>query len=147
MIILYSKSIRLYVGSGFLVLHRGLRKPRTLTAFHRWGLCLTIIGGLFTHGRIYPFLLIPDTYFFTILFNRVTQLDIVPFTELAQSNTKHSVDFTNHALTPFNAMSLCICNARGHCTLYRVTCIMNATWTILLMHITNASWEIISTCI
>ena len=30
---------------------------------------------------------------------------------------------------PFNAMSLCICNAMRHCMLYHVTCIMNATFT------------------
>ena len=45
---------------------------------------------------------------------------------------------------PFNVMSPCIGNARCHCMLYHVTCTMNATWTILLMHITNASWTIIT---
>ena len=37
--------------------------PDTFKAFHRWGLCLTIISGFFTRGGIHPFLLIPDTYF------------------------------------------------------------------------------------
>ena len=43
----------------------GFSNPDTFTTFHRWGLCLTIIGGLFTRGRIYPFLLIHDIYFVT----------------------------------------------------------------------------------
>ena len=50
-------------------------------------------------------------------------------TEPTQSNTKRSVDSSTMHSHPFNAMSLCICNAICHCMLYHVTCIMNATWT------------------
>ena len=47
----------------FLCRTVGSANPDTFTTFHCWRLCLTIIDGLFTRGRIYPFLLIPDTYF------------------------------------------------------------------------------------
>ena len=50
-------------------------------------------------------------------------------TEPTQSNTKRSVDSLTIHSHPFNAMSLCICNAMRHCMLYHATCIMNATWT------------------
>ena len=45
--------------------------PDTFMAFHRWGLCLTIIDGFFTRGGIYPFLLRLDTYF---LFHETVRL-------------------------------------------------------------------------
>ena len=57
------KIMHLCVGSRFLVSHCGSANPKTFIAFHHWGLCLTIIGRLFTRGRIYPLLLIPNTYF------------------------------------------------------------------------------------
>ena len=63
MIIFFSKSMHLYVGSGFSMLRRGLYKPRHFYGLSPRVLCLTIIGELFSQGRIYPFLLIPDTYF------------------------------------------------------------------------------------
>ena len=40
----------------------GFTNPDTFTAFHRWGLCLTIIDESFTLGGIYPNLLIPSAY-------------------------------------------------------------------------------------
>ena len=83
MIILYSKFMRLFVGSEFLVSHRGLRKPR-----HFYG--LSPLGTMSDHNwkffhpkGIYPFLLIPDT--FSVSCNRATLLDFVPFTEPTQS--------------------------------------------------------------
>ena len=63
MIILYSKSCAFLWVADFWCLTAGFVNPNTFTAFHRWGLCQTIIGGLFTRWRIYPLLLIPDTYF------------------------------------------------------------------------------------
>ena len=41
----------------------------------------------------------------------MTLLDIVPFTELTQSNTKRSVDLPTMHSHLFHAMSSCICNA------------------------------------
>ena len=49
--------------------------------------------------------------------------------EPTQSNTKRGVDSSTMHSHPFNAMSMCICNAICHCMFYHVTCIMNATWT------------------
>ena len=57
---------------------------------------------------------IPTHIFFTILINRATLLDVVPFTEPTQSNTKCSVDSLTMHSHPFNAMSLCIFNAKCH---------------------------------
>ena len=140
MIILFSKSI---LGSkscafvrvvDFWCLTAGSSNLDTFTAFHRWGLCLTIIGGLFTRGRIYPFLLIPDIYFLYILINHATLLDVVPFTEPIQSNTKHNVDLPTMHSHPFNAMSPCICNVCAIAYKLHVSYVMNAIWTIPAMH-------------
>ena len=95
--------------------HRRLCKPNTFTVFHRWGLCLTIIGGSFTRGRIYPCLLIPDTYF---LYHFIQPCDSAGrhLNEPSPpSNTKHSVNLLTMHSHPFNAMSPCICNAVCHC--------------------------------
>ena len=103
------KIMRLCVCNGFLVSHHGLRKP-----IHRWGPCLTIIGRLSTRGRIYVFFLISDTYFLYHLINHVTLLDVVSFTKPTQSNTKHGVKFTNHALTHLNRCNECM-QCMRHC--------------------------------
>ena len=63
MIILFSKPCAFLWVAAFWCPTAGFANPDTFTAFHRWGLCLTIVDGLFTRGSIYPFLLIPDTYF------------------------------------------------------------------------------------
>ena len=68
------KTMCLFVGSEFFVSHRRLHKSDTFIAFHHWGLCLTIIGGPFTRGRFYSYLLIPDTYF---LFHFIQAYDSV----------------------------------------------------------------------
>ena len=47
----------------FWCLNTGSSNPNTFMAFHHKGLYLTIIGRFFTQGGIYPFLLIPGTYF------------------------------------------------------------------------------------
>ena len=126
------KTMCLFVGSEFLVSHHRLCKPRHFTAFHRWGLCLTIIGWSFTRGGFYPCLLAPNTYFI-LPFHSTVRLNWTSsrFTELTQSNTKHSVDSPTMHSHPFITMSPCICNAMFHCTLCHVTCMINATWTIL----------------
>ena len=117
MIILYSKSILCSKSfafgwvTNFWNLTTGSANPDTFMAFHSWGICLIIIGGLFTRGRIYSFLLIPDTFFFTILINRVTLLDVVLINRAHPINTKRSVDLSTMHSHPFNEISLCICNA------------------------------------
>ena len=128
MIILYSKSMRLFVGSGFLVSHHGLRKPRHFYGLSSLG---TMSNWWVFYLRQYLSLLVDTRHIFSfsILFNCATLLDIVPFTEPTQSNTQHSVNLLTMHSHPFNAMSPCICNVRCHCMLYHVTCIMNATWT------------------
>ena len=116
---------------------------------------LSPLGTMFDHNwrafhlRGYLSLLsIPNTHIFHFLFllcNRETHFGRCPILPSPPSNAKHSVDLpcthdilsnTKHSVDlptmhshPFNAMSLCICNARCHCMLYHVTCIMNATWT------------------
>ena len=53
-----------------------LRTPSyTFTGFHRWKRITTYTGS-FTGGGIYPYFLLPDTYF-PMLCNRTTLLDIV----------------------------------------------------------------------
>ena len=64
MIILFSKPCAFLWVADFWSPTAGSADPDTYTVFHRWGLCLTIISRPFTRGRIYPFLLIPSTYFF-----------------------------------------------------------------------------------
>ena len=75
MIILYSKSCAFVWVADFWCRTVGSANLDTFTVFHRWGLCLTIIGGSFTRGGgggggggggrggIYPNLMIPITYF------------------------------------------------------------------------------------
>ena len=80
MIILYSKPMRLFGGKGFLVSHCRLRKPR-----HFYG--LSSPGTMSDHnwGVFHPrgdLSLLANTrhiFFFTILINRETLLDVVPF--------------------------------------------------------------------
>ena len=125
MIILYSKS------RTFLVTHCGLFKPKR---FYGLSLLETMSDQIWRafHPRG-DLSVLADTrhifFFITILINRATLLDIVPFTKPTQSNTKRNVDLPNMHSQPFNVMSLCICNARCHFMLYYVTCIMNGTWT------------------
>ena len=89
-IILYSKSMRLFVGSGFLVSHRGLRKLRNFYD-------LSPLGTMFDHNwqvfhpRVDLSLLADTQHIFSISCNRATLLDVIPFTEPTQSNTKRSV--------------------------------------------------------
>ena len=127
MIILYSKSMRLFVGSGFLVSHRRFRKPRHFTAFHRWGLCLTIIGGFFTRGGIYPFLWIPSTCFpFHAIVRLCWTLSHFPNPPNQTPNAVSIYQPCTH--THEMRCFPCICNAKCHCMLSYVTCIMNTIW-------------------
>ena len=94
------KIIRLFVGSGFLVSHRGLRKPRHFYDLSLLGLCLTIIDGLFTQGRIYPFLLIPGTYFLYHFNQSCDSVGCCPIYRAHLIKHQTQYQFTNHALTP-----------------------------------------------
>ena len=96
---------------------------------HNWSVFHSRGGGGGGGGGIYPFLLIPDTYFLYHFIQSCDLVEVVPFTKPTQSNIKHSVDLPTVHSHPFNAMSPCRCNAICHCMLYHVTCIMNATWT------------------
>ena len=70
----------------------GSSNPNTFTAFHHWELCLTIIGEFFTRWGIYPFLLIPDTYFFYHFNQPCDSVGHCPFYRAHLINTKRNVD-------------------------------------------------------
>ena len=119
MIILYSKSMSLFVGSRFLESHRGLCKPR-----HFYG--LSPLGTMSDHNwRVFHprgdlSLLINTRHIFSFSCNRATLLDVVPFTELTQSNTKCSVDLpTMHSnLTQCDAPVHIQCKMSLHVSSY-----------------------------
>ena len=125
------------------------RLPTLSRTFILGYIYLTKNTGFFTRGGIYPSLLYPTHVFFISFFFYATVrliLDVVlfyrahhrtpntehnvdlPCTHDIPSDSKHSVDLPTMHSHLFNAMSPCICNARCHCMLYHVTCIMNATW-------------------
>ena len=140
--------MRLYVGSGFLVSHRRVRKP-----IHFYD--ISPLGTMSDHNwhDFNPMedlsLLANIRHIFSLPFYSTVRLcwtlSHLPSPPNQTPNTV-SILPTMHS-HPFNEMSPCTCNARCHCILYLVTCTMNVTWTILLKQITNASWTIISTCI
>ena len=90
----------LFMGSGFLVSHRGLRKPRHFYGLSPLGTILTIIGRPFTQGRIYPFLLIPDTCFFYHFIQSYDSVGCCPIYRAHQIKHQTQCRFSNHALTP-----------------------------------------------
>ena len=103
MIILYSKSMHLFMGSGFLVSHPELRKPR-----HVYG--LSLLGTMSDHNWwvFHPrgdlSLLVDTWHIFSISCNHATLLDVVPFTEPQSPNGV--IDF-NHAFTPMKCDVSC----------------------------------------
>ena len=102
--------------------------PDTFTVIYRWGLCLTIIGRFFTRWWIYPFLLIPDTYFlyhFNQLCNYVRRCPIY-LTEPTQSNTKRNIDLPTM-----------------HCMLARVTCIRHYIKQFINRTLLQVPWIIV----
>ena len=86
------------------------RLPTLSWAFTIGNISTTYIGS-FTRWGIYPFLLLPHTYFYFYVCNHATLLDVTQRHRFQQSITKHSVD--SH---PCHAMSPCImqCNAPLH---------------------------------
>ena len=124
MIILYSKFMRLFMGNGFLVSHRGLLKPRHFYGLSPLGLCLTIIGGFFTRGGIYPFLLIPDTYFpfhATVRLCWTLSHLLSPPNKTPNALSIYQPCTHSHEMRCFS----CICNAKCYCMLAHVTCIIH----------------------
>ena len=92
MIISYSKSMCLFMGSGFLVSYRGLRKPRN---FYR----LSLLGTMSDHNwrvfhsrGIYPFFLILDTYFLYHFNQSRDSIRHCPIYQAHSINTKYNVD-------------------------------------------------------
>ena len=140
MIILYSKSILCSKSYAFMwvadfwCLTMGFVNPDTLRVFHSWGLCLTTIGGLFTQGRIYSFLLIPDTYFLYHFNQSCDSVGRCPIYRAHPISTKHSVNLPTMNSHPFNAMSPCIWNVCTIAYQFHVSYVMNFIWTILVMH-------------
>ena len=137
------------MGSEFPGSHCRLHIPfDTFANFHHWILMSNQEYRVFHLRGYLSFLAIPNTCIFLFLFllcNHETHFGRCPILPSPPSNTKHSVDLpcTQDILSntknsvdlptmhshPFNAMSLCICNASCHYMLYHVTCIMNAPWT------------------
>ena len=118
-----------FVGNKFLSSHRRLRMPSyTFTGFTVRNVSTTYTGS-FTRGGIFPYLLLPETYFHSYVCNHANFLDVVQWYRVHQSIIKHSVD-SYHALTPMscdvpvhNAMrctTTCLCH---------VTYVMNVIWT------------------
>ena len=118
MIILYSKSMRLFMGSGFFVSHLGLRKPRhfygvlslRIMSDHNWRVFHPRGGG----GGGGDLSQLADTWhIFSLPFQSIVRLcwTLSHLTEPTQSNTKRSVDFPTMYSHSFNSMSSCICNA------------------------------------
>ena len=116
MIILYSKSMSSFVGCGFLVSHRGLRKLK-----HFYG--LSPLGIMSDHNwRVFhprgDLSLLTDTrHIFSLSFQSIVRLywTLSHLTELTQSNTKCSVDSLTMHSHPFNVMSPCTFNSICHC--------------------------------
>ena len=124
------KTMRLFVGSEFLVSYHRLCKPR-----HFYG--LSPLGTMSYHNwRVFHprgdlSLLANTRHIFSLPFYSTVRLcwTLSHLTEPAQLNTIRNVDSSTMHSHPFNAMSPCICNEICHCMLYHATCIMNATWT------------------
>ena len=118
------KIMFLFVGSGFLVSHPRLRKPRHFDGLSLLG-TMTYHNWKVFHPRGDLSLLIDIRHIFSLPFYSIVQLywTLSHLTEPTQSNTKRSVDLPTMHSHPFNAMSACICNAKCHCMLPHVTCI------------------------
>ena len=110
----------------FWCLTAGFANLNTFTEFHHWRLCLTIIGRFLIQGGIYPFLLIPKTYF---MFHAIVRLCWTLSHLLSSPNqTPNAVSIYQPCTHTYEMRCFpCICNAKCHCMLSHVTCIMNTT--------------------
>ena len=135
--------------------HRLCMPSDTFVNFHRWIHMFNQEYRVF-HPRGYLSLIaIPNTRIFHFLFLYATVrliLGVVPFYRAHHQTpntlsiyhvlttyhrTPNTVSISTMHSHPCHAMSPCICNARCHCMLYHVTCIMNATWTTQSTPLTN----------
>ena len=112
------------------------RLPTLSWAFTIGHICITKNIKAFTRNGVYPYLLLPDTYFHFHVYNRATLLDVVLMYR-AHYQTPNTVLIVAMHSHPFNAMSLCINNAMRHCMFYHATCMINATWTTLSTPLTG----------
>ena len=137
------KTMRLFVGSEFLVSHCRLRKPR-----HFYG--VSPLGTMSDHNwrGFHPrrdlSLLANTRHIFSLPLYSTVRLywTLSYLTELTQSNTKHSVDSSTMHSHPFNVISPCICNAICH--LHVISCHMhNECYMDNTIHTTyRVSWTI-----
>ena len=127
MIILYSKSMCFFMGSGFLVSHRGLCKPKHFYDLSSLGTMSDHDWQVFHPRGIYPFLLMLDTYF---SFHATVRLCWTLSHLLSPPNQTPNVVSIYQPCTHTHEMRCfpCICKAKCHCMLYHATCIMNTTW-------------------
>ena len=114
MIILYSKSMCLFVGSGFLVSHRRLRKLRHFYDLSPIGTMSDHNWQVF-HPRGDLSLLIDTWHIFSVSCNRATLLNVVPFTESTQSNINAVSIYQPCTHTHEMRCFPCICNVMHHC--------------------------------
>ena len=125
MIILYSKFIHLFVGSGFLVSHFELRKPRHFYGF-------SPLGTMSDHNRrvFHPSgnlsLLIDARHIFYLLFQSIARLCwMLSHLPSSPNQTPNAVSIYQPCThTQPNAMPLCIYNAKCHYMIAHVTCII-----------------------
>ena len=140
---LYSKPCVFLWVTDFRGLTAGFASLPTLSqAFIVGHICIIKNNGVFTQGGIYPYLLLPDTYFHFRVYNRATLLDVVPPYRVHHQTPNAVLIHTTH--THFMRFPSAYALRCTISCLYHVTYMMNVIWTILLMHITHASWTIIS---
>ena len=135
----------LFVGSEFSRSHRRLRTPSyTFTGFCWTHMYNQKYRGF--HLRGYLSVLAIAQHIFS--FSCIQPCDPVgrcPTVPSPPNQTPNTVLIITMHLHPCHAMFLCISAMQCAIScLYHVTYMMNAMWTILLMHITHASWTIIS---
>ena len=130
---LYSKSCVFLWVANFWGLTVGFASLSTLTrAFIVGHICITKTNGAFTQGGVYPYLLIPGTYFHFHVYNRAILLDVVPPYRAHQIKHQNAVLILTMHSHPFHAMSPCMCNAMCHfmsisCHIYDECYIDNST--------------------
>ena len=127
MIISYSKSMLLFVGSRFFLSHYGLREPRHFYDLSPLGTMSDHNWRVF-HPRGDLSLLVDSRHIFPISCNRATMLDVVllpsPPNQTPNAVLIYKLCTHTHEMRCFS----CICNAKCHCMLSHVTCITNTKW-------------------
>ena len=133
--------MRLFMGSGFLVSHCRLRKPKHFYDISSLGILLDHNWRVFYLMRDLSFL--ADTrHIFSVSCNCLTLLDVVQFTEPTQSNAVSIYQPCIH--TQPNAMPPCIYSAKCQCMLAHVTCIIYYMEQFINRTLCQVPWIIIS---